>query len=38
MRVITGSARGCRLKELEGMETRPTMPDGISISEVRTIR
>ena len=24
MRVITGSARGCRLKELEGMETRPT--------------
>ena len=23
MRVITGSARGCRLKELEGMETRP---------------
>ena len=24
MRVITGSARGRRLKELEGMETRPT--------------
>ena len=24
MRVITGSARGHRLKELEGMETRPT--------------
>ena len=24
MRVITGSARGCRLKELEGLETRPT--------------
>lgn len=24
MRVITGSARGKRLKELEGMETRPT--------------
>ena len=24
MRVITGSARGCHLKELEGMETRPT--------------
>ena len=24
MRVITGTARGCRLKELEGMETRPT--------------
>ena len=24
MRVIAGSARGCRLKELEGMETRPT--------------
>ena len=24
MRVITGSARGCQLKELEGMETRPT--------------
>ena len=28
MRVITGSARGCRLKELEGMETRPT-PDRV---------
>ena len=24
MRVITGSARGKRLRELEGMETRPT--------------
>ena len=24
MRVITGSARGRRLKELEGLETRPT--------------
>ena len=24
MRVITGTARGRRLKELEGMETRPT--------------
>ena len=24
MRVITGSARGRRLKELEGQETRPT--------------
>ncbi len=24
MRVITGSARGCRLLELEGQETRPT--------------
>lgn len=24
MRVITGSARGRRLRELEGMETRPT--------------
>ena len=24
MRVITGFARGCRLKELEGMDTRPT--------------
>ena len=24
MRVITGSARGRRLKELTGMETRPT--------------
>lgn len=24
MRVITGSARGCRLKELDGLETRPT--------------
>ena len=28
MRVITGSARGRRLKELEGMETRPT-PDRV---------
>ena len=24
MRVITGTARGRRLKELQGMETRPT--------------
>ena len=24
MRVITGSARGRRLKEIEGLETRPT--------------
>ena len=24
MRVITGSARGRRLRELEGLETRPT--------------
>ena len=24
MRVITGTARGCVLKELEGLETRPT--------------
>ena len=24
MRVITGSARGRRLKELQGMDTRPT--------------
>ena len=24
MRVITGSAKGRRLKELEGMDTRPT--------------
>ena len=24
MRVITGSARGRRLKQLEGLETRPT--------------
>ena len=32
MRVITGSARGRRLKELEGMETRPTtdrVKDGL---------
>ena len=28
MRVITGSARGCHLKELEGMETRPTTDRG----------
>ena len=28
MRVITGSARGRRLKELEGLETRPTTGKG----------
>lgn len=28
MRVITGTARGRRLRELEGMETRPTTDPG----------